>query len=116
MVALISKGVFQNLPGEFRYLIIMALFAALATVAGVVAARLVERPTLVIRDRLFPARSRKIVSAPSPRAHEEREGSDGVASETDDDPQGLPIDSIDSVDLPDEPETIPAHSRINIAE
>lgn len=52
---LVKQGVFQPLPGPIRWLFVMALFVALSTAVGVVLGKLIEKPALALRDRLFPS-------------------------------------------------------------
>ena len=116
MLWLISKGVFANLSSSTRYLIVMILFAAMATFAGVVTARLIERPTLAIRDRLFPARSRKILSPHSLSVKGDPLGTSSIALENTHETQGPSIVSDDLTAGSDEYEDEPAEGAVNEAE
>ncbi|HSU66449.1 MAG TPA: hypothetical protein VLJ39_06240, partial [Tepidisphaeraceae bacterium] len=55
-----------SIHGPIRWLVLMPLYVLLATLLGVVTAKLVEQPLLRYRDRRFPARPRKIGPASSP--------------------------------------------------
>jgi len=53
---LAKLGFLSGLPGSARWLVYMTMDIALATVVGVIMGRLVEKPALKLRDRLFPSR------------------------------------------------------------
>lgn len=54
---------------ELRYVVSFALYVCVATAVGVLFARLVDKPSLRVRDRLFPSRtSLPIVSRDMARA------------------------------------------------
>jgi peptidoglycan/LPS O-acetylase OafA/YrhL len=55
MLSLIQTGALEGLPAEVRWCVLMVLYVLLAVAAGVVMAKLVERPALALRDRLFPS-------------------------------------------------------------
>lgn len=57
---MVKQGLFNPVPGPLRWLIVLILYTALATLVGVIMGRLVEKPALAVRDRLFPARTEPV--------------------------------------------------------
>ena len=55
--ALFDAGVLQSVPPSLRWLGVFALYVGAATLAGMLLGRLVDRPALALRDRLFPPRA-----------------------------------------------------------
>jgi peptidoglycan/LPS O-acetylase OafA/YrhL len=70
--SLLLKGFLAGLPDSLRWAIVMLLYVGFSVLAGVIASRLVERPVLALRDKLFPARS-QIVGSVSSKAPVELE-------------------------------------------
>ena len=54
---LAKHGFLGGLPGSLRWLAFMTIYIAGATLAGVIMGRIVEKPALKLRDRLFPSRT-----------------------------------------------------------
>ncbi|HLK61113.1 MAG TPA: hypothetical protein VKU00_31415, partial [Chthonomonadaceae bacterium] len=52
-----DNGWLNGLPGTVRWPLMMLLYITTAIVVGILTAKLVERPSLVLRDRLFPTRA-----------------------------------------------------------
>jgi peptidoglycan/LPS O-acetylase OafA/YrhL len=63
---LLASGSFSRVPEEARWLLIMAAYVGLATAAGVLMGKLIERPALALRDRLFPSRIDPLDASDSP--------------------------------------------------
>ncbi|BDI30444.1 acyltransferase [Capsulimonas corticalis] len=61
--SLARHGFLGGLPGSLRWLVFMTVYIAGATLVGVIMGRLVEKPALKLRDRLFPSRIDPLVSA-----------------------------------------------------
>jgi peptidoglycan/LPS O-acetylase OafA/YrhL len=57
---LFRAGWLEQFPAEVRWCTFMALYVLLATAAGVIAGKVVERPALALRDRLFPSRAQPL--------------------------------------------------------
>ena len=58
---LLRRFPLTNLPAEIRWSGIFVLYTVLATAIGVVFGLLLEKPSLALRDRLFPSRTAKPV-------------------------------------------------------
>ena len=52
---LAKHGFLASLPGFARYLIFMAIYVLITTAVGFLIGRLIEKPALRLRDRLFPS-------------------------------------------------------------
>lgn len=52
----VTNGLLGGLPAPIRWSVLMAAYMAIAIGAGILLARLTERPALLLRDKLFPAR------------------------------------------------------------
>ena len=63
---LLRRGFLMATDPTLRWLLVATLYVFLAVGCGVLLARLIEMPTLALRDRLFPPRSRA-VEAEEPR-------------------------------------------------
>jgi hypothetical protein len=50
----VRRGVGEDLPLEVRWFLLFALDVALAVLAGMFWAKILEKPSLALRDRLFP--------------------------------------------------------------
>jgi peptidoglycan/LPS O-acetylase OafA/YrhL len=55
--ALDRRGLFAGMDPTTTYLLRYSIYLTVAVVGGIAAARLVERPLLALRDRLFPSRA-----------------------------------------------------------
>lgn len=53
----VRSGLFGSLPAEARWLLVTVLYVSLAWLCGILAATLVEKPALLLRNRLFPSRA-----------------------------------------------------------
>lgn len=72
MQYLLETGIFKRLPAELGWLIPTACYVTLAVGTGAILGRLFEKPALLLRDRLFPARAaalNPLVAGPTPPAH-----------------------------------------------
>jgi peptidoglycan/LPS O-acetylase OafA/YrhL len=56
--------IFDHQRPEIRYVLFNLTFIVVAIVSGIVMAKLIESPSLKLRDRLFPARAGAMQSAP----------------------------------------------------
>jgi peptidoglycan/LPS O-acetylase OafA/YrhL len=54
---LVKRGALDVLPAEARWVVAMAMYILTAVVVGALMSIVVERPTLALRDRFFPARA-----------------------------------------------------------
>lgn len=57
MLTWVRGGALAGLPATVRWLVLMGLYGVTAIAVGIGLAVVIERPTLKLRDRLFPARS-----------------------------------------------------------
>jgi peptidoglycan/LPS O-acetylase OafA/YrhL len=64
----LATGWLGGLPAELHWALFMTLYVVLAVTAGVVMGKLVERPSLALRDRLFPSRVAALASPAPPAA------------------------------------------------
>jgi peptidoglycan/LPS O-acetylase OafA/YrhL len=53
----VKAGLLAGLPPTARWFVVMLIYAVAAILLGIVLARLTERPSLLLRDKLFPART-----------------------------------------------------------
>jgi peptidoglycan/LPS O-acetylase OafA/YrhL len=66
----LSQGYLRRLPPEVWSFATVAVYVPLSVLAGVLGGSLIERPTLALRDRLFPSQSRPVPGA----EHADRSG------------------------------------------
>ena len=57
---LLEHGFLKNSSLEARWFVVMTLYVSSSTLAGIVLGNMIERPTLALRDRLFPAKARSL--------------------------------------------------------
>lgn len=76
---LLDTGVFEPLPVELRWLLATTLYLTLAIAGSALIGKLIERPMLLLRDRLFPGRTVAIDAVPS-NDHVQDEAVGGAAS------------------------------------
>ena len=57
MVTLVQQGLLAQMPPEGRWFCLMTVYLSLSLTLGLIMAWLVEKPTLVLRNRFFPARA-----------------------------------------------------------
>lgn len=63
----VDMDLLGSLASEARWIVAMSLFAATSVVTGAVMARIIERPSLALRDRLFPGHATSLgAEAPVP--------------------------------------------------
>jgi len=67
MESLRRHGWFAFGPPTLSWTVDLAVYVVASLAGGIVMARLVEGPALMLRDRLFPSRSGRLVAAPSLR-------------------------------------------------
>jgi hypothetical protein len=55
---LLRRGALESWPVDLRWLAAFAAYVALAFVGGAIVGKLVDLPSLALRERLFPPRAR----------------------------------------------------------
>ena len=60
VAVLLKSGLLTGLPAEFRWLFVFVIYVLAALAVGIVFGVLVDKPSLALRDRLFPAKTGRI--------------------------------------------------------